>query len=260
MSEPTEDQPHGVFLGSLLRRGRDGFTGTLRADGAVSGTVTLAEGRVIAASTAVAPGPESLLLRSGRLAEADWTAAYTDAAPEGRLAEELLKRGLLGEVSLQVLTLKALTDAVFAMAICGVQTCVATPPSPDELPPLLPAAPGLTTRALADETTRRLASASRWAAKGLTVDTYLFRTTDSPAPATINGRRTPRDLAFLWGQGLYATLYTLADLLASTHITTSDSPRLTPPPTPIPLTPETLPQRQKGTSPVNTFLPFRPPS
>ena len=51
--------------------------------GAPGGTVYLAEGGVAAIETPGAPGAEVILLRSGRIPEADWEAAFAAAAVAG---------------------------------------------------------------------------------------------------------------------------------------------------------------------------------
>ncbi|GAA4298734.1 hypothetical protein GCM10023178_02720 [Actinomadura luteofluorescens] len=211
----------GVLTSALTRRGRQRFTGTLRMDGSPGGTVSMRDGLVVAASTPAAPGPEPLLLRSGRISEADWSAAFTAGAPEVRLERELVARGLLGDAGVQVITRAAVADALFAMALCGVRTCTA---DPDDPAPLLASDPGLDAERAIREIRRRLDLAHSWAALGLSIRSRPR--TARPAGAVpvnaqrqellarVNGRRTPRDIAFALGRGLFPVMSDLATLIA----------------------------------------------
>ncbi|GAA4373008.1 hypothetical protein GCM10023088_27340 [Actinomadura verrucosospora] len=211
----------GVLISALTRRGRQRFTGTLRMDGSPGGSVSMRDGLVVAASTPAAPGPEPLLLRSGRISEADWTAAFTAGAPEGRLERELVVRGLLGDAGVQVITRAAVADALFAMALCGVRTCTA---DPDDAVPLLASDPGLDAERATREIRRRLDLAQSWAVLGLTVrsrprsgrppESVPVNAQRRELLAKINGRRTPRDIAFALGRGLFPVMSDLATLIA----------------------------------------------
>ncbi|WP_285633444.1 hypothetical protein [Actinoallomurus iriomotensis] len=213
----------GILTTALTRRGRERFSGTLRLDGGQGGEVVMRDGAVLAASTPVAPGIESLLLRSGRISEADWSEVFTAAAPYGRLAEELVERGLLGTAAVEVLTQTAVFDAIFAIALGGVSSCTARPARPGDLPPLLPAEPGLDTGRIVRETHRRLEVVAGWRPFGLTIHTRPApaETRRNPvlAPgraailATADGRASARDIAFTLGRGLYSVLSDLAILL-----------------------------------------------
>ncbi|GAA2434439.1 hypothetical protein GCM10010191_56080 [Actinomadura vinacea] len=270
----TADPPArtGIFDSALQRRGQERFSGTLRIEGGQAGAVTMRDGLVVAAGTPAAPGPESLLLRSGRISEADWTDAFAAAAPHGRMAAELVDRGLLGAAGLQVLTQVAVVDAVFAMALCGVRTCTAEPYGEDDLAPLLPADPGLDAHRLVRETARRLAAASQWREFGLEINRRPHPAVPEPVPpddgaprgdvlSKVNGRRTVRDIAFSLGRGLYSVMHDLATLTQDGLITFE--PQLpAEPATPEP-TPEgesdDLPRRRRGASEINTVLPWPPP-
>ncbi|WP_433462256.1 hypothetical protein [Spirillospora sp. CA-128828] len=217
---PAASERAGIVLSALNRRGRERFSGTLRLDGSPGGTVVMRNGLVAAATTPAAPGPEPLLLRSGRVSEADWTAAFSAGAPDGRFADELVRRGLLGSAGVEVVTQTAVVDALFAMVLCGVHTCTA---GPEGTPPPLPADPGLAPERLAREITRRLAMADGWQARGLTMAsrpraTHARETTPLNRSRReildrANGRRTPRDIAFALGRGVYSVLTDLATLV-----------------------------------------------
>ncbi|MCD0448912.1 hypothetical protein LO762_06870 [Actinocorallia sp. API 0066] len=259
--EPGQGRPSGVLLASIERRAKDGFTGTLRAEGPLSGEVVLAGGRVVAAATPGAPGVEPLLLRSGRVSDEAWSAAFAEGAPHGRLAEALVRRGVLGAVDVEVLALTALADAVFALALRGVHTCTVMPAKPDAPGPPLPADPGLDGERLIKETTRRLGAAARWQELGLTASVFLVRTSNGlpsdPLLAAVNGRRTARDLAFALGRGLFATMWSLTDLMEAGAVTTAES--ASEPSAHVVLeTPDGLPKRLRGASDIVRVLPFRP--
>ncbi|WP_329086974.1 hypothetical protein OG979_27640 [Actinomadura citrea] len=210
----------GVLTSALTRRGRQRFTGTLRMDGSPGGSVSMRDGLVVAASTPAAPGPEPLLLRSGRISEADWSAAFTAGAPDGRLERELVVRGLLGDAGVQVITRAAVADALFAMALCGVRTCTA---DPDDPAPLLASDPGLDTERAIREIRRRLDLAHSWTALGLSIRSRpQSRRPTGSVPvnaqrqellAKVNGRRTPRDIAFALGRGLFPVMSDMATLI-----------------------------------------------
>ncbi|MGI5328826.1 hypothetical protein [Actinomadura nitritigenes] len=228
-AQPSGDlarDPAGVLTSALIRRGRQRFTGTLEMDGSPGGSVSMRDGLVVAASTPGAPGPEPLLLRSGRIGDADWTEAFTAAAPDGRLERELIERGLLGDAGVQVITRAAVADALFAMALGGVHTCTAAPGPPA---PLLEASPGLDTERAAREIRRRLDLARSWHQLGLSARSrpQSRRPTDSAAVnphrgellARVNGRRTARDIAFTLGRGLFPVMSDLAILITDGLIT-----------------------------------------
>lgn len=212
----------GILTTALIRRGKEDFSGTLRLDGGQGGDVTMRDGKVVAASTPVAPGVESLLLRSGRIAYADWSAVFAEAAPYGRLSTELVGRGLLGAATIEIVSQTTAFDAIFAIALCGVSSCTAEPATPDDLPPLLPVEPGLDTDRVVRETTRRLETAAEWQRFGLSIHSRPYPTPSEtgpvPAPARAeilamaNGRWTTRDIAFNLGRGLYSVMTDLAIL------------------------------------------------
>ncbi|MDX6739152.1 hypothetical protein [Actinocorallia sp. A-T 12471] len=257
--DAARGRPTGVLLSGIDRRAKDGFTGVLRAEGPASGVVVLREGRVVAAATPAAPGPESLLLRSGRVSDADWTAAFAEGAPHGRLAEALVARGAVGSAGVQILAATALADAVFALALRGVHTCAAEPLDAAATGGLLFLSPGLTGDDIVGETLRRLTEAAEWQPLGLTPAAIPARASDAhaadPVLAAVNGRRTVRDLAFALGKGLFVTMRGVADLLESGAVTLSPPARDAAEPTGQP---GELPKRLRGASDVVRVLPFRP--
>src|SRR5262245_50132521 len=130
-----------LLVASLTGLGDEKFSGVLRVEGVrAGGTVELSSGLVIAAQTTAAPGLEPILLRSGRVSGEDWTDTFAQAAPAGQLRAALVERGLLSDTAIQVLTQTAAVDAVFALALAEVQTCVPDPAG-SGLPPLVPLVP-----------------------------------------------------------------------------------------------------------------------
>lgn len=226
-------EPAGILNSALKRRAQDRFSGTLRIDGGQDGTVTMSDGLVIAAATPASPGPESLLLRSGRISDDEWTEAFAAAAPAGRMPAELVDRELLGSAGLQVLTQVAVMDAVFAMALSGIQTCTAMPAGEDDLAPLLPSDPGIEVDRLLRETNRRLITAVEWRPLGLQIHSRPQRAhglVDPPVNASradvlakVNGRRTVRDIAFVLGRGIFSVMNDLAVLAQDGHLTFNPS-------------------------------------
>ena len=68
-------------LGEALRQyAAANFSGVLQVDGRPGGTIYFSSGRISACETSGAPSLEVVLLRSRRIAEADWDAAFTAAA------------------------------------------------------------------------------------------------------------------------------------------------------------------------------------
>lgn len=239
MTRPDFAAGATLLLTELHRLGEERFSGVLRVEGArVGGTITLTAGVVIAAETAAAPGLEPLLLRSGRVSGEDWTDTFAAAAPQGELRSALVDRGLLGSASVQVLTQTAAVDAVFALALAAVHSCVPDPAGP-ALPPLVPISPGMDVGRIVRETQRRLGIATGWWELGLDPQIRPWPTTAAPpidanraeVLTRVNGRRTSRDIAFLLGRGLFAVMSDLAWLLQDRQITL-EPPKISPPPSP----------------------------
>ncbi|GAA3412279.1 hypothetical protein [Streptosporangium vulgare] len=257
----------------LLRFSREGFSGVLRVEGGPGGALWVRDGLVMAATTPAAPGPESLLLRSGRVSEKDWTDAYATGAPAGRLAAELAGRGVIGEAALEAVCLAALFDAVFAIVLSGVESCAAEPAGPGDRLPLLPVLPGIGHDRLARETARRMEHAERWRRLGLSMRVRPVPPV-VPAPTLLGadrirravleratGRRTPRDIAFVLGKGLFAVMSEIARMLEEKVLDlgeTASAAGGAPVPAPEEDAGESaaarLPRRRPGTSKINEVL------
>ncbi|CAO5247930.1 hypothetical protein [Frankia sp. AgKG'84/4] len=233
--------PAGIdlLLATIRRQAAAAFTGSIHVRGGASGRIVLRDGLIIDAATSAAPGPESLLLRSGRVREAQWAAVLAAAAPAGRLAEALIERGLLGSAGVQVLTRTATMDGLFALATAQgaeisaggplggrplAESVFVEPAGAGFLAPALPVSPGIEVAWAVRETMRQLANAGRWRdGLGLMPHSRPRLATRPPARAVApglaallahaNGRRTCRDLAFAVGRGLYPVMAELAQLI-----------------------------------------------
>ena len=244
---PTADadpsgQAAAALLGqALLGCAADRQSGALRVRGEPGGTVYVVDGGVAGIDTPGAPGPEVVLLRSGRVPEPGWQDAFTVAAADGRMGAELVRRGLIGSGQLEVVLRAALADSVFALISGQVDECRMESAAVTCLLPLDPPADpawllseGLRRlRVLAsmpspvrhdrDRVMRRHRAPSAGFAPGSGQDGIL---------ALANGRRTARDMAFALGSGVYALTLEFdrmreAGLLtvSSRRNVTRDSPR-----------------------------------
>ena len=218
------DGPVGPLDEALRDCGAAGFSGVLHVIGAPGGTVYLTAGRVTAIETPWSPSPEVILLRSGRVPEADWEAAFTAAAvARGPMRGELIGRGLVGTGELEALLRTALADAMFAFAAGFVDTCRTEASALDYQLPLEPA-----TGAgwLVAEALRRTQVLAAFPGPPMRARERLTVVPGSVRPGTLlgggrdevlalaDGRRTIRDLAFALGRGLYATMLEVARMRA----------------------------------------------
>jgi len=206
------------------------FSGALRVDGQPGGTIHLVGGGISGCETSGAPSLEVILLRSGRVAESDWNAAFSSSAiAERPMTAELVERDLLGAGEVEALLRIALADAMFALT-CGridgwTETAAADCPLP--LDPVAKAG-----WLLAEATRRRQALAAFPAPLVSATDRIAVAHGTAPPGrvlghgqdeilAMIDGRRTPRDLAFALGRGLYETMLQLTRMRASNAVVIS---------------------------------------
>ncbi|MGW4912411.1 hypothetical protein [Streptomyces sp. NPDC004270] len=218
--------------------------------GAPGGVIHVRDGMVVGMETPGAPGVEVLLLKSYRITEDDWTAARAGGTDPARLALELVAQGLLGAAELEVIGQAALFDAAFALALIRPDGWQVTDPRP-----LLDTGAAVPPERLVTENSRRI----RLLANERGATARFARDRLEPAPeardpqrvarlsprhravlTATDGRRTPRDIAFALGRGLFAVMLDLRDLLAlgllqppsaTTSTRPSTAPR-TPPRTP----------------------------
>jgi hypothetical protein len=194
----------------------------LRVSGDPGGIIHLAAGQVTAVTSPGAPDPEVVLLRSGRVNEDGWSAAFAVAASDGRMSEELVARGLIRAGELEALLRTAYADALFAIVAGQIEDCRLEQAALDAL---LPLAPGVAAEWLLAEADRRVAALA-----SLPVPVIWDRDRVVRAPvqgqvaepgagaaeilALANGRRTARDMAFVLGRGVYAVTQQVARMRA----------------------------------------------
>ena len=207
----------------LLALRQEGFTGAVTVSGSPGGTLHLERGLVLAIDTPGTPTAETLLLRSGRISEADWNAALAASAADGRLDRALIAEGAVGAAELEIVCTAAAFDGAFAMALSGPGGWQV---AESATPPQLALRPGLEPQRLFDETAhRRSLLTAFWGPPG-----ELARTRFQPAVgvgggyadrmprryqqllAAATGRNTPRDMGFALGRGLFAVMLDLARL------------------------------------------------
>ncbi|QFR00222.1 hypothetical protein F9278_33205 [Streptomyces phaeolivaceus] len=215
---------------------QEGYTGTVRVSGSPGGTIHLRDGLIGAIETPGAPTATTALLASGRIDDDAWLAACAAEPDADRLGPRLATDGLIGAAELEVVCTAAVFDGAFAMAL--------SPPGGWELAerqPTLLARPGVEPRPLAEEITRRMALLTRlWGPAGELARARPRSATGRGTPESdgrltrrhrdlvesANGRRTPRDIAFARGRGLYAVMLDLIRLasLQAVHWETGTAP------------------------------------
>ncbi|MFF7653959.1 hypothetical protein ACFZCY_29715 [Streptomyces sp. NPDC007983] len=226
MSDGTErhrTSPRNV-PGLLLSLQQDRFSGAVVVSGSIGGTIHLHHGAIRAIETPGAPTVEALLLKSRRIGEVEWDAACTAAGPGGRLDATLVEQGHIGAAELEVLCVGALYDAAFAMALSTPDSWQVDRETPG---PRLSHQEGTDPRRLTEETSRRV----RQLAKSLgSVREFGQERIRPSARATAgigrlsaryrdillsaDGRRTPRDIAFALGRGVYAVMLDISRMKA----------------------------------------------
>jgi hypothetical protein len=198
------------------------MSGGVQVAGEPGGLVHLVDGLVVAVETPGAPGVEVQLLRSGRLTDDDWNAVIGGIGGDAtRLGPELVARGPVSVAELERLIVAAAYDGAFAVAAGQVLDC--RPVTTD--PYWLPATPGIPVDLLWREIARRrrvLAGRREPVAHDrdrIVPAAWLDRGAVRLAPEQwellghADGRRTPRDLAFALGRGVYAVTLEIARLL-----------------------------------------------
>lgn len=230
----SEDASIGPLREALLVCAASGTSGALRITGDPGGTIHLADGLVTAVDTAGAPGPEVLLLRSRRVTESRWDAAFAAAAAGSRpLSAELIMREMVGAGELEALLLTALADAIFVLASGTVDEYRAEPGPSDGG---LVLAPGAEAAGLLAEASRRLKVLASLPFPAVDRRERLVAAPRAVRPgirlgagqdeilALADGRRTARDLAFALGSGVYATTLRLAEMHAAGLLVTASAP------------------------------------
>jgi hypothetical protein len=216
----TDVAPDGLsdpLRGALAKGAASGLSGMLLVTGDPGGVVHLTGGRAVAIQTPGAPSAEVILLRSHRVPEAVWDAAFAAAARNGTsMGTELVAATAIGAGELEALLCIALADAMFVLASGHVERCR---PQPGPVDCLLPLEPGAETDVLLNEAARRMrVLAARPGVVGRervvpvpgAMRPRLPLGSEDEILAMANGRRTARDMAFALGRGVYVTMLQLA--------------------------------------------------
>jgi hypothetical protein len=204
---------------ALLDCAADSLTGALRLTGEPGGAIYFANGAITAIDTPGAPGPEVILLRSGRVGEQSWAAAFAAGAAGGRMGAELHTRGLVGSGELEALLRVVLADGMFVLASGHTEAWEVEQAPTGHLLPLSPAAdPGW----LLSEAARRMRALQALPTPiehdrdrltpvaGLLPPGGTAGAAQDKLLALANGRRTARDMAFVLGRGVFAVTLQLA--------------------------------------------------
>ncbi|NBM14570.1 MarR family transcriptional regulator [Streptomyces sp. GC420] len=203
---------HGTLCLALEQCRADCATAALEVRGRPGGVFHLRHGNVVAVETAGAPGVEALLLRSGRVSEADWAELPQERAAQGWPGATLVSRGHIGAAELQVVSAMAMRDAVFAVVAGDLADCV----TGQEDSPVVQAGPGEDPLQLMDNAVRKLAALAALPQAVLPDRERIVAGPGTGGPAAeglapqrreilflANGRRTPRDIAFALGRSVY---------------------------------------------------------
>jgi hypothetical protein len=212
----------GPLCAALIACAASGLSGTLRVNGDPGGVIYMDNGGLTGILTPGAPSAEVVLLRSGRVPEATWDAAFAaSAANGGSMAAELAAGAGVGAGELEAVLWTTLADAMFVLASGHVEECEAYPGQVDYLLPLQPAADLDQLLGEAARRVRLLATLHGFAARERSrfvavpaarqLAASSFRGSDEIL-ALADGRRTARDIAFASGSGVYATLLQLTRL------------------------------------------------
>jgi hypothetical protein len=207
-------------LDGALRKARDErFTGRLGARDAAGIGIHLVDGLITAVVTPMAPGPDSLLVKSGRVGQADWSWAVDATGGHEALDEALFSRSLVGRGELDVIRAAALFDGIFAVLLDAPAAWEAEQGGASGFEPVLPLTPGVPPETALAEAARRHAQLSRrWGRPAQLARTRPLATAKAAQQGPgitprhrelvlcANGRRTPRDIAFVLGRGLYAVM------------------------------------------------------
>ncbi|MFG2788705.1 MarR family transcriptional regulator [Streptomyces sp. NPDC048419] len=257
---------HDLLARALAACGREGWTGALRVSGAPGGVLHLRHGLIVAAESPGSPGPEALLLRSGRVDGEQWAALVRECGGARWPAAGLVARGYAGAAQLAVVCAMALQDAVFAILAGRVEGCERVDAGVE---PPAPVAVGEPCARLLQDAARKLTALA-----GLPHPVHPDRERPLPVPDSTaplselrsdlldhaDGRRTSRDLAFRTGRGVYTVTVEVSRMLTEGLLRCPPEPvpiavrvppegihgRTPPPPAPPPPQPQapvTLPRR-----------------
>ncbi|MFJ2159841.1 MarR family transcriptional regulator [Streptomyces sp. NPDC087856] len=222
---------HDLLARALADCGREEFTGGLRVVGRPGGTFHLRGGLVIAVESPGAPGPEALLLRSGRIGGDQWADLVRESGGTRWPLEGLIAHGYAGAAQLRIVCVLALHDAAFAVASGDVEDCQRAP----DIRPFAPVALGEPPVRLLQDAARKLTALAalpypvrpdreRPRAPARPLDEAGLGLLQRELLAHVDGRRTARDLAFRAGRGVYPVTAEVARMLAEGLLECVDTP------------------------------------
>lgn len=261
---------------ALTELSHDRLSGALVVSGEPGGSFHLRCGALVEVASPGAPGVETLLLRSGRVSEADWASVTQSGSADGRVGAVLIAQELVGSAELQLMCVMAALDGALAVGMGrindfafdrDVHTCRLAAPDGIE-PEWLVAEAGRRIRvlgALAQSLSpfrsrlARTRAGSAWLANTATGERREIM-------LRANGRRSVRDIAFLLGRSLYAVTVEVSRLVGEglmETVASADAPSPavpSSPPGPVGsrLAQAQLPQRLPGASGIAGVLPLRP--
>ncbi|MEU1475564.1 MarR family transcriptional regulator [Streptomyces sp. NPDC001668] len=257
---------HEHLAQALAACGRDGFTGELRVTGTPGGTFHFGDGRVVAVESPGAPGPEALLLRSGRVSGEQWAELVRESGGSRWPATALIAHGYAGAAQLRVVCALALHDAAFAMAAGRVEECerLATA-EPFAQVPL-----GEPPLRLLQDALRRLTALAALPHPVHPDRERPVRSGTGNASGALrrellthaDGRSTARDLAFRVGRGVYTVTVEVARMLDEGLLVCAGPPAavvVRSLPGGDELRPREPPSVEQSASPTRTDLPRRKP-
>jgi hypothetical protein len=265
---PERREPRNV-AGLLAELREREFTGAAHVEGSPGGVIHLRDGLVCAVLTPAAPGADVLLLRSRRIAEPDWSAACAAAGHgDGDLGDTLRGLGLIGAAELAVLTIAVLFDAAFALALHRPEGWRVDGSAPA---PPLPADPGIEPERLTGTTGRRLALLTElWGPPGELARSVVRPSSRAGAAIArlsprhrdillcADGRRTPRDIAFTLGRGVFPVMVDLARMNRQQLLAQDSAAEPAPVPNLAPRGPGMTPDRSAPAAAASDSLPRRP--
>ncbi|WP_240124018.1 DUF4388 domain-containing protein [Streptomyces sp. MUM 136J] len=248
---------YDVLAGALAGCAREEFTGALRVSGSPGGTFHFRDGLLVAVESPGAPGPDALLLRSGRISAEEWAELVRQSGGSSWPADALAAHGLAGAAQLRLVCALALRDAAFAVVAGRIGSFERV----DGVAPRAPLTVGEPPARVLEEAVRRLAAV-------VALPYPVGPERERPVPAQLSragyrlgmlqrellthadGRRTARDLAFRTGRAVYAVTVEVARMLGEGLLECPDAPL------PIPVR---LPPGSRGVQPRDPAPPSVPP-
>jgi len=197
-------------------------SGAMQVSGVPGGVIYLSGGQVSYIDTPAAPGLDTLVVRSGRVCDHDWLAAFDAGHVDREVGHVLVSQGLLGRRELEVFTLSAVFDAALCVLPMTEGAYRFRPEARHWLGAIRPVGVDMLMR----EVARRQAMLDRLAGPALaqtTVPSPVRRLRGGRVTVTArqwavlmhaNGQRTIRDLAWTLGRGVFGVTVEVHRLIA----------------------------------------------